>query len=290
MKWLPGGQSADIEDRRGEGGGGGFGFGGMRIGCGGFLLLLVLSFLFKRDFFALLSGGSSPRPPAATDRARPGPEGNATDPDRREVEFVSFALDDVQKTWDRVLSGRYRHAKLVLFTDGIDSACGFAQTASGPFYCPGDQKVYLDLGFFEELRGRLGAGGEFAQAYVIAHEIGHHIQDLTGLLEKVHAAEERGGRRHAGDLSVRTELQADCLAGVWGHSTRERGILESGDVESGMNAAAAIGDDRLQRMATGHVQPESFTHGTSEQRVRWFRRGLDQGTPEACDTFSVDRP
>ena len=291
MKWNPGGESPDIEDRRGEGsgGGGGFGIGGKSLGCGGFLLLLVLSLVFKKNFFALLSSdGAAPQgPPAASDRER-SPQDRA--PQTRETQFVAFALDDIQKTWDQILKGRYQHAKLVLFTDGIGSSCGFARTASGPFYCSEDQKVYLDLGFFEELKGRLGAGGEFAQAYVIAHEVGHHVQDLTGLLDKVHAAEERGGRSRGSDLSVRTELQADCLAGVWAHSTQERGILENGDVESGMNAAAAVGDDRLQRMATGRVQPETFTHGTSEQRVRWFRTGLKSGDPNACDTFSAARP
>ncbi|MEO6325809.1 MAG: neutral zinc metallopeptidase [Thermoanaerobaculia bacterium] len=287
MKWTPGGSSSDVEDRRGQsGGGGGFSFGGRSIGCGGFLLLLVLSIVFKKNFFALLStdGGSGTQAPSvATDSEHPAP---AT----RESQFVNFAIDDIQKTWDQVLKGRYQHAKLVLFTDATSSSCGFARSASGPFYCPEDQKVYLDLGFFQQLKGQLGAGGEFAQAYVIAHEVGHHVQDLMGLLGKVHAEQESGDKRRASDLSVRTELQADCLAGVWAHSTQERGILESGDIESGMNAAAAVGDDRLQKMSTGRVQPESFTHGSSEQRVRWFKTGMASGNPNACDTFSVQRP
>jgi hypothetical protein len=255
----------------------------MRLGIGGFILLAVLSLIFKKNFFALLSTDSGSAPTAGAPVSQ--------DPkDQREVQFVSFVLDDVQKTWDKVLAGRYRHAKLVLFTNGIDSACGFAQTASGPFYCPEDKKVYLDIGFFDELKGRLGAGGEFAQAYVVAHEVGHHVQNLLGLLSRAEEAQQRGDRRSASDISVRTELQADCLAGVWGHSTSERGILENGDVEAGLGAAAAVGDDRLQKMATGRVQPESFTHGSSGQRVKWFKRGLDQGTPNACDTFSVPSP
>jgi predicted metalloprotease len=279
MRWTPGGTSEDVEDRRGAGGG----RGGMRLGIGGFILIAALSLIFRKNFFALLSTDSGSAPTAGAPASQ--------DPkEQRQVQFVSFVLDDVQKTWDKILSSRYRHAKLVLFTNGIDSACGFAQTASGPFYCPDDKKVYLDIGFFDEMKGRLGAGGEFAQAYVVAHEVGHHVQNLLGLLGRAEEAQQRGDRRSASDISVRTELQADCLAGVWGHSTSERGILESGDVEAGLGAAAAVGDDRLQRMATGRVQPESFTHGSSGQRVKWFKRGLDQGTPNACDTFSVPSP
>jgi len=199
------------------------------------------------------------------------------------VQFVSFVLDDVQSTWEQTLPG-YRHAKLDLFRDAIQSACGFAQSASGPFYCPEDEKVYIDLGFYDELRQRFGAPGDFAQAYVIAHEIGHHVQKLQGIEQQVHQLME-SNRGQRNDLSVRLELQADCYAGVWGHSTQQRGIVDNADVEQGLNAAAAIGDDRLQRQVGGRVAPETFTHGTSQQRVRWFTRGIESGDLRQCDTF-----
>jgi len=210
--------------------------------------------------------------------------------DQREeplVQFVSFVLDDTQKTWTQVLSSEgvpYRHAKLVLFRDSIDSACGMAESATGPFYCPSDEKVYIDLGFYDELKQRFGAPGEFAEAYVLAHEIGHHVQKLIGVEEKVRAA-QRHNPGAANQLSVRLELQADCFAGVWGHSTSQRNLLEAGDVQQGLNAAAAVGDDRLQRMASGHVNPESFTHGSSQQRMDWFQRGFSSGDLKSCNTF-----
>jgi len=284
VRWTPGGRSEDVEDRRDDsGGGGGFNFGGMHIGIGGFLILLVLSLVFKRDFFSLVGGGGagSPIQTSQPDTAR----------DQREeplVQFVSFVLDDTQKTWTQILSSErvpYRHAKLVLFRDSIDSACGMAQSATGPFYCPEDEKVYIDLGFFDELKQRFGAPGEFAEAYVLAHEVGHHIQKLTGIEQKVHAARERDPRS-ANHLSVRLELQADCFAGVWGHSTSERNLLEAGEVQQGLNAAAAVGDDRLQRMSSGHVNPDSFTHGSSQQRMEWFQKGYSSGDMTACNTFA----
>jgi hypothetical protein len=286
MRWTPGGKSEDIEDRRGETpAGGGFGGGGMRLGLGGFLVLAVLSIVFKQDFFALLSGGPeasvAPAPSAST---RPGPSALSRASEDQRVQFVSFVLDDAQKTWGRLLEGKYERAKLVLFTGAIDSACGFASAASGPFYCPGDRKVYIDLAFYDALQRRFGAPGEFAEAYVVAHELGHHVQNLLGIEREMRRAQESRPDL-ANSLLVRLELQADCLAGVWGHSTNERGILESGDVESGLNAAAAIGDDRLQRSAGRGVHPESFTHGSSAQRVRWFRRGLETGNIAGCDTF-----
>ena len=198
-------------------------------------------------------------------------------------------LDDVQHTWEQLLpkqAGKpYRHAKLVLFRDSIDSACGMAQSATGPFYCPVDEKVYLDLSFFQELKDRFGAPGQFAQAYVVAHEIGHHVQKILGIEQRVSSLQQRDPRER-NPMSVRLELQADCLAGVWGHSTEQRNIIDKSDVAAGLHAAAAIGDDRLQRMATGHVNPDSFTHGSSSERVEWFRRGMDQGTVSACDTFN----
>ena len=285
MRWTPGGRSDDIEDDRDQsgGGGGGFNFGGIHIGIVGFLVLLVLSLVFKRNFLSLagLGGASSPTPISQPDTAR----------DQREeplVQFVSFVLDDTQKTWTQILSQQsvpYRHAKLVLFRDRIDSACGLAQSASGPFYCPGDEKVYIDLGFYDELRQRFGAPGEFAQAYVLAHELGHHVQKLIGVEEKVHAAREQNPRA-ANQLSERLELQADCFAGVWGHSTDQRKLLDPDEVHEGLNAAAAVGDDRLQRMAGRSVNPETFTHGSSQQRMDWFQKGFSTGDMKACNTFA----
>lgn len=208
--------------------------------------------------------------------------------ERPEVLFVSFVLDDVQKNWDKVLPAQtrvpYRHAKLVLYRNSFPSACGRASMATGPFYCPGDEKVYLDLGFFIELKRRLGAPGEFAQAYVIAHEIGHHVQKLLGIEAKVQRL-RRQDPREANPLSVRLELQADCYAGIWAHSTEQRNIVNRTDVNAAMRAAAAVGDDRLQRMGRGYVNPESFTHGTSAEREHWFRTGMDRGEISACDTF-----
>ena len=208
--------------------------------------------------------------------------------ERPEVQFVSFVLDDVQKNWDSTLPAQqrvsYRHARLVLYRNSYPSACGQASTATGPFYCPGDEKVYLDLGFFNELKQRFGAPGEFAQAYVIAHEIGHHVQKLLGIEMKVRRLQQEEPRE-ANPLSVRLELQADCLAGVWANSTEQRNLVNQGDVSAAMRAAAAVGDDRLQRMGQGYVNSESFTHGTSAQRVQWFRRGLDSGQFSACNTF-----
>jgi uncharacterized protein len=208
-------------------------------------------------------------------------------------DFVSVILADTEDTWPRLLSPegvRYEQPRLVLFSDAVRSACGFEQSAVGPFYCPGDHRVYLDLNFFQELEQRLGAPGEFARAYVVAHEVGHHVQNLLGISERVQSARQRS-RGQANALSVRQELQADCFAGIWAHhAQKQRHVLEPGDVEKGLNAAAAIGDDTLQRRAGGHVVPESFTHGSSEQRVAWFRRGLEQGTLEACDTFRAGAP
>lgn len=272
-----------------------FGGYGPHLGIGGTLVLLVLSFVFKQNFFSLFSGGGSSSDAPATTSA---PLRTGTDPSRdpsrtaqekTEVQFVSFVLDDVQRTWDKLLPQQanvpYHHAKLVLFRDSTRSACGQAQEASGPFYCPGDEKVYIDLGFFDELKQRFGAPGEFAQAYVLAHEIGHHVQKLLGIEAKVRQLEERNPREQ-NPLSVRLELQADCYAGVWGNTTEQRKIIDESDVEAGLRAAAAVGDDRLQKMATGHVSPESFTHGSSAQRTSWFRKGLDSGRISACNTFA----
>jgi predicted metalloprotease len=261
-------------------------FGAPHLGIGGFLLVLVLSFVFHRNLFTLFSGDSVPDRAVTTST----PASSASQD--TEVQFVSFVLDDVQGTWQKLLpaqAGRpYRHAKLVLFRDSIESACGQAESATGPFYCDADEKVYLDLGFFDELQGRFGAPGEFAQAYVIAHEIGHHVQKLLGIEGKVQRLRE-SNPAEANPLSVRLELQADCLAGVWAMSTGQRKIIDQSDVEAGMRAAAAVGDDRLQKMATGHVSPERFTHGSSGQRTQWFQSGLSSGQLSACDTFASAR-
>ena len=283
MRWTPGGRSDDIEDDRDQGGGGGFNFGGIHLGIGGFLILLVLSLVFKRNFLALAGFGGGDN---STAISRPDPARDQSEEPL--VQFVSFVLDDTQKTWTQILSEQgvpYRHAKLVLFRDQINSACGRAQSASGPFYCPEDEKVYIDLAFFDELKQRFGAPGEFAEAYVLAHELGHHVQKLAGIEEKVHAAQEQSPRA-ANQLSERLELQADCFAGVWGHSTDQRKLLDPGEVREGLNAAAAVGDDRLQRMAGRTVNPETFTHGSSQQRMEWFQKGFSTGYMKACNTFA----
>jgi len=280
MRWTPGGPSSDVEDRRGDGGR--FG-GGMRMGLGGFVVLLILSLVFKRDFFSLVGAGA---PTEDTGGTAAGPVQTTPEEDQRQ-QFVTFVLNDVQQTWTKILADRgqqYEHAKLVLFRDATQTACGVGQAAAGPFYCPGDNRVYIDLGFYDELRDRFGAAGDFAQAYVIAHELGHHIQRLLGTEAKVRRAQQERPDA-ANDLSVRMELQADCYAGVWGHSTEQRNILEQGDVEEGLNAAAAVGDDRIQAASGGGIHPESFTHGSAKQRSSWFNRGFQSGRPEDCDTF-----
>jgi predicted metalloprotease len=274
MRWTRGTSSADIEDRRGMSFGGGR-MGG--LGLGGLLLVGILSFVFKTDFFSLLDGGG-----AATTTSAP----VSTTPEENDrYEFVKFVLNDTQDTWTTVLPReagvQYQRATLVLFRDGVQSACGTADSASGPFYCPSDHKVYIDLSFYDELKSRFGASGDFAQAYVIAHEVGHHVQSLLGIDQQVRRAQSsQPGNARA--LSVELELQADCLAGVWGHSTNERKLLESGDVESGLNAASAVGDDHIQKMQGQRVTPDAFTHGSSAQRVAAFRRGFESGTLASC--------
>ncbi|MEZ4380148.1 MAG: neutral zinc metallopeptidase [Nannocystaceae bacterium] len=273
MKWQRGHRSAFVEDRRGRGGGG-------RLSLGGIILALILYVIFGRDVTGLLSGGG------AAGGGAPAP----TSAEEAElVEFVNFVLDDIQGSWERQFTAdgaSYRPATLVLFTDRVQSACGIQGAAVGPFYCGADHKAYIDLGFYRDLKRRFGAPGDFAQAYVLAHEIGHHIQNLRGISEENRRRKAAEPARK-NELSIRQELQADCFAGVWGHSAGARGLLDEGDVDEGLAAAAAIGDDRLQRQATGVVTPESWTHGASEQRVRWFRRGLQSGDPATCDTFSV---
>jgi hypothetical protein len=283
MRWTPGGESRDIEDRRGSSG-----IGPVHYGIGGTVVLLVLSLIFGRDFIS----GADPNAGAGAGGAAGSVDSTApiqqTPAEAKEVQFVSFVLDTAQATWAKLLPQTtgtpWHNAKLVLFRDATRTGCGVGETAMGPFYCPLDQKVYIDLAFYDELRTRFGAPGEFAEAYVLTHELGHHVQHLLGIDEQVRRAQERDPSA-VNALSVRLELQADCFAGVWGHETRGEGILEPGDLESGLSAAAAVGDDRLQRQTSGHVNQDTFTHGSSAERVTWFRRGFQSGQPKDCDTF-----
>jgi uncharacterized protein len=260
----------------------------MHIGIGDAIILLIPSFVFKTNFFALLGGGGSPAPSTVSDPNRPRGTSPRDQAEKPLVQFVSFVLDDTQKTWATILPQQenkpYRHAKLVLFRDAIQSGCGGAEAATGPFYCPLDEKVYIDLDFYDELKRRFGAPGQFAQAYVLAHEIGHHVQKILGIEGQEQRMVQQNPRAK-NQLSVKLELQADCFAGIWAQTTQQRGLLEPGDIESALGAAAAVGDDRLQKQATGHVVPETFTHGSSEQRMSWFRRGFESGQVSACNTF-----
>ncbi|RPJ69367.1 MAG: hypothetical protein EHM24_18805 [Acidobacteria bacterium] len=285
MRWSRGDRS-NVNDLRGA---------GMRrgvpLGIGGLLVVLLLSWLTGTDILSLLSGGGgSTLPPAAS----VGTSGEvATSPEEEElVDFVDAVMEDVQDTWSQVLGERYQPTRVVLFRDEIDSACGMAGSASGPFYCPADRQVYLDLTFFDELNKRFGAPGDFAQAYVLAHELGHHLQTLLGIEAKVRNA-QRSSPSEANALSVRMELQADCFAGIWakaasvpGRAEKDLVELEPGDAEEGLRAASAIGDDRIQQMTRGRVVPDAFTHGSSKQRMEWFSRGLQSGRLEACDTYA----
>jgi predicted metalloprotease len=282
MRWGDERRSENVEDQRG------MSFGGIGLAGGGIgtIVIVVVALLLGVDPRAILQQTSQNAAPTQ----QSGPVQSTPEEDKLK-DFVSAVLGSTEDTWGELFkqSGRqYVDPKLVLFRGAVQSACGFAQAAVGPFYCPGDQKVYIDLGFYEELRNRFHAPGDFAEAYVIAHEVGHHVQNLLGISDKVAQAQQRGSREQANALSVRVELQADCLAGVWAnHADASRHILESGDVESGLNAASAIGDDRLQMQSRGYVSPESFTHGSSQQRVRWFKRGLESGSVKECDTFKT---
>ena len=278
MRWTPGNRG-NVEDARGRSAGGI----GMPLGIGGVVILLIGSWLTGVNLFDVVGGGGGAADVVAERPTSSSPE------EERLVDFVDTVTGDIQHTWSQKISN-YQPTRTVLFRDGIQSACGLSSAATGPFYCPGDRKVYLDLSFFGDLHQKLGAPGDFAQAYVLAHEIGHHVQNLTGTLE---SAPFSG---NANERSVRVELQADCYAGVWGHEAAKPGRfaagrveLDPGDVEEGLNAAAAIGDDRLQKRSQGRVAPESFTHGSSAQRVSWFKRGMESGDPRACDTFGDAR-
>jgi len=303
MRWRGRRASTNVEDRRGSRASGRFSMprGGVRMprsgagragfgGIGFVIVIVVVSLLFGVNPMTLIEGmdggtggvyapqqGEAPAPPHSDELAQ----------------FVSVVLADTEDTWSRIFrteyDADYAEPQLVLFTGAIRSACGFAQSASGPFYCPTDSKVYIDLAFYDELRRRFAAPGDFAQAYVIAHEVGHHVQNLTGILPKFHEMRQRLPRAEANALSVRVELQADCFAGVWARDTAQKGLLDEGDIEEALNAATQIGDDAIQKRTQGYVVPDAFNHGSSEQRQRWFRRGFTEGRLKACDTFSVDR-
>lgn len=304
MRWRGRRQSRNLEDRRGQGG---FGFpagrrirlpGGSRVrkggglGLGGLILVVIILLIFGINPLALFSGGGSggpvflPQAPQSSLPSAPASEDEA-------AQFVSVVLAETEDSWGEIfeaLGGRYEEPRLVLFDGAVGSACGFAGSATGPFYCPLDRKVYLDLEFFRELANRFGASGDFAQAYVIAHEVGHHVQNLLGILDEAERVKGGLSPRDANALQVRIELQADCFAGVWAHDLERDGeILEPGDLSEALNAAAAVGDDRIQRRTQGTVVPDAFTHGSSEQRMRWFEIGLASGNPESCDTFAVDQ-
>jgi len=282
MRWTPG-DRGDIEDMRGRSG---FGGTAVPLGLGGFIVLLLLSWVSGTNLFTLLGTDTN----APTGSAGTTGQVQTSPAEERRVDFVNAVTKDAQDMWAEKLGGRYERTRVVLFRDAIESACGLAQSATGPFYCPPDRKVYLDLGFFDELSQRFGAPGDFAQAYVITHELGHHVQNLLGLSER--AAEDRRAGPHS--ASVALELQADCFAGIWGHAASERGRfqaghveLDPGDAEEAVRAAGAIGDDRLQQMTAGRVMPDRFTHGTSAQRVAAFTRGMESGDPRACTSSGM---
>jgi predicted metalloprotease len=302
MRWLGDRESENVEDERGGSGGGGF---PIRVGGGvGAIVVVVVALYFGIDpstLLALLNGDQ----PAQQTQTRPGDSGAAgggSGPSRPPVaghademrRFVSVVLADTEDVWRQVFKSMdktYADPKLVLYSNTVPSPCGLASAASGPFYCPNDQKAYLDLSFFEAMKTRLNSPGEFAEAYVIAHEIGHHVQNQLGILQRANTERARSDQRKSNAISVQIELQADCLAGVWAyHADRTKHIIEKGDVEAALNAASAVGDNHLQRQAHGTVMPDAFTHGTSAQRVRWFKHGLEGGSIKACDTFESDQP
>lgn len=298
MQWRGRRQSDNIEDRRGMSSGG-MGGGGFRlptggrgggIGIGGLVVILLISWALGINPLTLLSGGDVSMDGGSSGQQTTGtrPQGQSSD---ETTAFVRTVLAETEDTWGKIFSSSgetYEKPTLVLFAGQVRSGCGTATSASGPFYCPQDRKVYLDTDFFRELDRRFGASGDFAQAYVIAHEVGHHIQNLTGVLPEFNRQRQSMDETDANKMSVRVELQADCYAGIWGKSTQQKGILETGDLEEAINAAHQIGDDTLQKKSQGYVVPDSFNHGTSAQRAEWFRKGFDSGRVEDCDTFSAD--
>jgi predicted metalloprotease len=291
MRWGDMRRSENIEDR----GGGGFpmGGGGMRVGLGGLVIALIASLLFGVNPLDMLGGmeGTAPAPPPRSAPSGQGPQTSAPSSDPTK-EMVARVVGDTEDVWQAIFKqlGRsnYPAPTLVMFSGGVRSACGTASSAVGPFYCPGDGKVYLDTAFFAQLERRFGAPGDFAQAYVVAHEIGHHVQNVLGTMRQFDAQAQRLDERRRNQLQVRLELQADCYAGVWGHFAQRRNLLEPGDVEEGLRAAAAVGDDQIMKRTQGVVVPDAFTHGSAEQRMRWFRRGLESGDPRQCDTFASE--
>ncbi len=282
MRWESGRRSSNVEDRRGMRMPGGFKGGGI-----GIILVALVAMYFGIDPSVILNQGGQTEgdQPATSSEYTPTAEENQL------ADFVAVVLADTEETWHQQfqqLGSGYSEPTLVLFSGAVQSACGFAQAAMGPFYCPGDQKVYIDLSFYQDLKEKMNAPGDFAQAYVIAHEVGHHVQNLLGLSDKVHAARSQVSETEYNQLSVRLELQADCLAGVWAyHADRSRQVVEPGDIDEALNAASQIGDDRLQKQGRGYVTPDSFTHGTSAQRARWFRQGFATGEFGSCDTFAA---
>ena len=279
MRWQDSRRSSNVEDERGNR----FGGGGLKLGVGGTLIALVAAYFLGVDPRVIL-GLAQDAGSGSQQQAQTGV------PQDEAGQFMSAVLGDTEDTWSAIFKANgadYVPPKLVLFTDQVRTACGFATSGAGPFYCPGDSKVYIDLAFFDELKTRFQAPGDFAQAYVLAHEVGHHVQNLLGTERKVRAAQENASEVEKNQLQVKMELQADCYAGVWAHNAdRARQIIEQGDVEEALNAASAVGDDTIQKRTQGHVVPDSFTHGTAAQRTSWFKRGLDQGSIESCDTFS----
>jgi predicted metalloprotease len=286
MRWRDGRESDNIEDRRGMSISRGTKIGG--VGGLGLVAIVLIGWFFGIDPTVLLQGVQETQTPSVS--VQQGGRPAANDDQRKFVAVVLAETEDVWYEAFRKMERTYQAPKLVLFSRAVESACGMAGSATGPFYCPSDHKVYLDLSFFEDLRMRFGASGDFAQAYVIAHEVGHHVQTLLGISQKVNELQSRANLSERNKLSVRMELQADCFAGVWAHQAhKSRQILEAGDIEEGLNAASAIGDDRIQRKTQGHVVPDAFTHGSSAQRVRWFKLGLESGNLQACDTFKTYR-
>jgi predicted metalloprotease len=300
MEWRGRRQSSNVEDRRGAGGRSPFGRGGLRIpvgrggvrragggiGIGGIILILIISWILGINPLTLLTGGD-----IGLDGGGYEQQTSRAPADDETAAFIRTVLAETEDTWNGIFQAsgeNYREPTLVLFSGQVQSACGFASAATGPFYCPGDQKVYLDTSFFQELKQKFGAAGDFAEAYVIAHEVGHHVQNLIGVLPRFNQARQRMSEVEANRMSVRVELQADCFAGVWAKFTDQRGLLEQGDLEEALNAAQQIGDDTLQKRSQGYVVPESFNHGTSAQRMEWFGRGFESGDVNACDTFSAD--